>query len=122
MPKSAIGPLLLLALTVIGVWGREVLDARLAKLPSCPIRQATGWPCPACGGRHAISSLLHGHFQDALRWNPLVVALVAGLGAWLALGRRMPLQGLRGWMFVILGVVLFWVLRQFPPLHGWLWT
>ncbi len=46
-------------------------------LPSCPMRAATGIPCPGCGATRAALALLAGHALAALALNPL--AVVAGL-------------------------------------------
>lgn len=37
--------------------------------PHCPIKQLTGWSCPACGFQRATHSLLHGKFEEALSYN-----------------------------------------------------
>ncbi len=47
-------------------------------LPACPMRTATGVPCPTCGTTRAVVALLHGQPSTAVLINPL--AALAGLG------------------------------------------
>ena len=46
----------------------------------CPFRALTGIPCPTCGATRALAALASGRFVEAVRLNPLVVALLV-LGA-----------------------------------------
>ncbi len=39
--------------------------------PHCLFLAVTGWPCVSCGATRAAIQLLHGHFLEAFRWNPL---------------------------------------------------
>lgn len=39
----------------------------------CLIKALTGRPCPGCGMTRAVSSVLHGDFKKAWRYNKLVV-------------------------------------------------
>ncbi|HVQ21313.1 MAG TPA: DUF2752 domain-containing protein [Terrimicrobiaceae bacterium] len=49
--------------------------------PKCLLRNATGLPCPFCGGTRAAQSLLRGDFSRALYLNaiafPVVFAVIA---------------------------------------------
>lgn len=58
-----------------------VAAALVASLPACPLRSATGWPCPACGSGRALAALGSGDLYAALAANPLAVAAAAGFGA-----------------------------------------
>ena len=51
--------------------------------PACPFYQWTGLLCPGCGGTRALAALAHGHLAEAVRWNGLIVALLAMGVAWM---------------------------------------
>lgn len=57
---------------------------------ACPLRAATGIPCPFCGMTRAVVAAVHGHLGASLAFNPagvvvLALALVALVRpAWLA--------------------------------------
>lgn len=51
----------------------------------CPMKLASGLPCPFCGGTRASMSLLSGEFANAFRINPLAAFGVAGFIAWAGL-------------------------------------
>jgi len=81
---------------VVGLGAAPRWASGLAALPACPLRGASGWPCPACGSGRALVALSAGQFAAAFAWNPLVVlfALVfvaGGLAAAIAAltGRRL---------------------------------
>ena len=60
-----------------------VLADVAGRLPRCPLRAATGWPCPTCGSGRALAALASGELGAALAANPLVVAVgfaFVGLG------------------------------------------
>src|SRR5215831_17451328 len=40
--------------------------------PRCLFRDLTGLPCLTCGMTRAAIQFFHGHFLNALLWNPLV--------------------------------------------------
>lgn len=45
----------------------------------CLFKSTTGLPCPACGSTRSLMTLLQGHWQEALFWNPLGFLLFAFL-------------------------------------------
>jgi hypothetical protein len=56
--------------------------------PLCPIAGSLGVPCPGCGLTRATLALLHGDWQGALRFHPLVWLLLpvfagfVGIASW----------------------------------------
>jgi hypothetical protein len=50
----------------------------------CPVRLATGRPCPACGLTRSWQATTHGRLREALRWHPMGPPTVAG-AIWLAI-------------------------------------
>lgn len=81
-----------------------------------------GFACPLCGGSRAVSSLVLGRLELALRYNPLALlmfgAMVYGALSYLLLvlplGRRVELQATRGqvrwlWAGVLLLFAANWV-------------
>jgi hypothetical protein len=94
--------------------------------PTCPFLALTGYYCPGCGSLRAMHALLHGDPGLALKRNPLVVAVVAGLLAYVIAwtvkrgrGQRLVWSPPNWLLYSVLGVVLaFWVLRNVP---GWTW-
>lgn len=54
----------------------------------CPVRRATGRPCPGCGGTRSLVHLLHGDLRGSAAAHPLGPALGLLLVAWAAGGRR----------------------------------
>lgn len=75
---------------------------------ACPLRSATGIPCPFCGMTRACVALVHGHLARSLAFNPagvLVIAFAVALlvrPAWLR-RLRPPLWG------VVAAVAMLWV-------------
>ena len=68
----------LLALFLLqgSLWGPYVLADRILsdRLPHlCPFHLIMGLPCPACGITRALASSLHGRWQEAVSYNPLVL-------------------------------------------------
>lgn len=44
--------------------------------PHCLFLSLTGYPCLTCGATRAAIQLVHGHFGQAFRWNPLVFVVL----------------------------------------------
>lgn len=62
---------------------------------ACPLRSATGIPCPLCGMTRAVVAAVHGDLVGSLRYNPggliVVFAAIALLvGGWRLTRIRLP--------------------------------
>jgi hypothetical protein len=66
--------------------GVSLLD-HLHLLPSCPVRAATGMPCPGCGITRGLLLLAELRFAEALAVNP-AAPFLAGAMAWQGFGPR----------------------------------
>ena len=92
--------------------------------PPCPILEATGYYCGACGVTRMVEEALQGHWAAAFRQNPYMFMALPLAALWLAgeaacylLGK--PPLWRRKWMTALLGAVLgagivFTVLRNLP--------
>ncbi|SRR6266403_2511535 len=63
--------------------------------PLCVFHQLTGLPCLTCGMTRCGIEFFHGHLLAALKWNPLIFALLWGviafdLYAFTAIALRRP--------------------------------
>jgi hypothetical protein len=106
-----------------GAAGMLAAAAVLPALPvhpsvACPLRTATGIPCPFCGMTRAVIAAAHGHLGTSLAFNPggivvLALAVVALLRPqWLA-RLRLP-----WWSFaVVLGALWVWNIGFNPTFH-----
>jgi hypothetical protein len=47
--------------------------------PRCAFHEITGLPCITCGMTRCGIQFFHGHFQAALKWNPLVFMALCSL-------------------------------------------
>lgn len=86
----------------------------------CPVRNITGFPCPACGISRALKLFLEGDFSGAFRMHPffypvLLLAVWAGIQRYI-LGKTV--KHLQYVMAVIgVGMIVYYVYRmytQFP--------
>lgn len=50
--------------------------------PRCMFHEITGLPCITCGMTRCGIQFFHGHFVAALKWNPLVFAVLCGVVAY----------------------------------------
>jgi hypothetical protein len=44
----------------------------------CPVRAATGWPCPGCGLSRALVELVRGHLATAIALHPFAPVALGG--------------------------------------------
>ena len=54
----------------------------------CPVRRATGRPCPGCGLTRSLVRLLHGDLRRSVAAHPLGLPLGVLLVAWATTGVR----------------------------------
>ena len=47
--------------------------------PQCVFHALTGHPCVTCGATRSVLQFFHGHFLNALQWNPLVFVVLCGV-------------------------------------------
>jgi hypothetical protein len=125
---SAAGPLACGCLLAAGSALVTVLDpAQTPLFLPCPWRTVTGLWCPACGLTRATHHLLRGDVATALRYNALVVPVLAAIAlSWLAWLRATVTTGsLRSrpvstvWVSAAGAAALcFAIVRNLPGLHG----
>src|SRR6476660_7108703 len=66
----------LISLTIAAAWLAIGLP-----WPRCVFHELTGLPCVTCGMTRCAIQFFHGHLLAALKWNPLVFALLWGVVA-----------------------------------------
>ena len=98
-----------------------------AFFPKCPFRWVTGLECPGCGSQRAIHHLLHLRVGAAMGENLLLVVsipyLIAGFifdliknpSPGIAIWHK-RLFGINAIIIISVVIVLFWILRNIPPL------
>lgn len=90
--------------------------ARSSVFPPCPFHALTGWWCPGCGSTRALHQLLHGHFAEAFRYNPLAILAIpflliaAVIPFW---RKRAVLAPVWSWTALVL-IIGFGILRNLP--------
>jgi len=88
----------------------------------CPLRAATGIPCPLCGMTRACVAAVHGHLATSLAFNPAGILVV--LAAVVALVRPQLLTRIRVpvWIVAItFGVLWVWNIGFNPTFHQLIW-
>lgn len=88
----------------------------------CPLRAATGIPCPLCGMTRACVAAVHGHLATSLAFNPAGVLVV--LAALVALVRPQLLTRIRVPMWAVattFGVLWLWNIGFNPTFHQLIW-
>ena len=51
------------------------------RVPTCPTAALARVPCPGCGLTRATWALLHGHWEEAIHFHPLVFVAAPLVGA-----------------------------------------
>jgi hypothetical protein len=88
----------------------------------CPLRAATGIPCPLCGMTRACVAAVHGHLATSLAFNPAGILVV--VAALIALVRPQVLTRIRvpGWGIAIaVGTLWLWNIGFNPTFHQLIW-
>ena len=85
---------------------------------ACPLRAATGVPCPLCGMTRAVVAAVHGHIATSLAFNPggilvLAVAVLAVVRPTWAARARVPIWSI----FAVLGALWLWNIGFNPTFH-----
>lgn len=92
----------------------------------CPWRTVTGWWCPGCGLTRATHHLLRGDVTAALRYNLLVIPVLAAIvGSWSAWLRSVrpgapparPALVAAAFVMSVVAIV-FAILRNLPSIDG----
>lgn len=84
----------------------------------CPLRAATGVPCPLCGMTRACVAAAHGHLAASLSFNPAGVLVV--VAAVVALLRPQWFTRVRapGWLLIAaIGALWVWNIGFNPTFH-----
>ncbi len=73
----------MVAAVALAAAARVAFDLSLAPLaawlPACPLRAASGWPCPGCGSTRALLHLAAFRPGEAFDANPLAPCVLAGM-------------------------------------------
>ena len=107
---AALWGAIIVATLAIGALAPASSGALASGGPACPLRAATGIPCPFCGMTHATLALGHGDLGAALASHPLAPLVVGGMLAAMlaiALGHTRWLTARR--VLVVIGLV--WAVR-----------
>lgn len=112
------------ALGGCGIAVLYVFDPRVpGNYPVCPFLSLTGCYCPGCGTLRALYQLLHGNIVLAFGHNPLTVLALpfivysfatSSLRAFHLPAPRQAFVHPRWVWALLVGVVLFWALRNVP--------
>ena len=91
-------------------------------MPKCPFHLLTGLQCPSCGSQRAIHQLLHGHLEEAWRYNPFLVVSMPYAGALMLSVWAVPTQKMFRLKQLCLGnvvvygylalMVIWWIFRN----------
>ncbi len=105
-------------LSIAALWWRAPVHPGVL----CPLRAATGVPCPFCGLTRACIAGVHGHILRSLSYNPFGLAVLAAAVVFVvrpSLVRRirLPLWS----VLVTIGVMWIWNIGFNPTFHQWLW-
>jgi hypothetical protein len=103
----------------IGMLGAAAVWSFLPVHPTlvCPLRSATGIPCPFCGMTRAVVSGIHGHLVTSLRYNPGGLVIIA-IAIAMVLGWKTERVNIPKWLLpVALALLWAWNLTLNPTFH-----
>jgi hypothetical protein len=104
-------------IVVLYFWDPEVLHY----YPPCLFQSVTGLLCPGCGGMRGTHQILHLHFPEAFRFNPLVYVStplifysIVYYTALTVFKKQLPKVPVNGVTITVAAVLvgLFWILRN----------
>lgn len=118
--------------TIVGSVYLRAVDPNVpGHYPGCPSQFLLGVDCPGCGGMRGTYDLLHGDLAGMVDDNILLVfaipLAVVAFGVWAYrswTGRKRPVdiarqtRQTRMWVWVLIGVLAFGVVRNFVPFLG----
>ncbi len=101
-PAEADHELLWLSVSAAGFVASALWFGLRLPWPGCAFHALTGLPCVTCGATRSTIQFLHGHFQAALLFNPLVFASLCAIAlfdvyAFAVLVARAPRLRLADW-------------------------
>jgi hypothetical protein len=85
---------------------------------ACPLRAATGVPCPFCGMTRAIVAAVHGHIGTSLAFNPGGIIVLALAAIVMVRPRLLARVRAPGWLlFATVGALWLWNIGFNPTFH-----
>ena len=78
-PKETNHELLWLGVSSVGLGLGALWFGLKLPWPGCAFHNWTGFPCLTCGATRATVEFLHGDFQAAWHWNPLVFLILCAV-------------------------------------------
>ncbi|MDR2361855.1 MAG: DUF2752 domain-containing protein [Prevotellaceae bacterium] len=107
---------------VVGAGLFYVFNPAEIPFPPCPFYKLTGFQCPGCGTQRALHSLLHGEWEEAFLYNPILIPALALIALLLYLNsfdgkKRFPTihRILSGSAFIwgmLAVIILYWIGRN----------
>lgn len=78
--------------------------------PKCPFLSLTGYKCPGCGSLRAMHALLHFHFIEAIKLNPLMIISIPIILS-LLLSNKIRFSRFTG-KFILIITLSWWIFRN----------
>ncbi len=111
----------IILLFIVGLPVLYFVNPSETPLVPCIFNKITGWKCAGCGITRASHQILHGNFEAAWNFNPIIFVtvpvvsyLVFGfiLREWF--GKQLPTIRMPLWLYIALGItiIIFTVVRN----------